>query len=244
MTKNLDRFGQAGNGEEYDRDFAGNFDAGLRRYMISVYSLMAGGLTVSGLTAYFAVATGFYQQIISTPLIWLVMFAPLIVVLFLGFLIDRISYAGAQLAFWIYAILMGLSLSSIFLAYTGSSIVRTFFVAAATFGATSLYGYMTERDLSRFGSFLFMALFGVVIASVVGLFVASPALELIISIAGSLLFVALTAYDTQRIKAIYFQAQRGDEIGKRALIGALTLYLDFINLFIMLLRLTGDRRNS
>jgi FtsH-binding integral membrane protein len=222
-------------------------DPRLREYMLRVYNFMAGGLIVSGLTGYIAVRTGFYQQIAGTPLIWIVMLAPLAAVLVLSFRIERMSVAAAQLTFWVYALLMGLSLSGIFLVYTGASIARTFFIAAATFGAMSLYGYVTGRDLTRVGSFLFMGLIGIILASVVNLFVASPALEFVISVIGVILFVGLTAYDTQRIKNIYIEAEaeaKGDEaISKKAVLGALTLYLDFINLFLMFLQLTGERRD-
>lgn len=218
-------------------------DPRLREYMLRVYNFMAGGLIVSGLTGYIAVRTGFYQQIAETPLIWIVMLAPLAAVLVLSFRIERMSVAAVQLTFWVYALLMGLSLSGIFLVYTGASIARTFFIAAATFGAMSLYGYVTGRDLTRVGSFLFMGLIGIILASVVNLFVASPALEYVISVIGVILFVGLTAYDTQRIKNIYTEAEGDEAISKKAVLGALTLYLDFINLFLMFLQLTGERRD-
>jgi Integral membrane protein, interacts with FtsH len=224
-------------------DVSEDIDPGLREYMLRVYNFMAGGLIVSGLTGYIAAQTGFYQQIAGTPLIWVVMLAPLAAVLFLGFRIERMSVATAQLTFWFYAILMGLSLSGIFLVYTGASIARTFFIAAATFGAMSLYGYMTGRDLTRFGSFLVMGLIGIILASVVNFFVAAPALEFAISAIGVMLFVGLTAYDTQRVKDIYVEAEGDETISRKALLGALTLYLDFINLFVMLLQFTGERRD-
>ncbi|MEA2731142.1 MAG: uncharacterized protein QOF70_5617 [Acetobacteraceae bacterium] len=217
-------------------------DAGLRRYMLSVYNYMAVGLAVTGLVATIAVATGFYQQIAETPLIWLVMLAPLAAVLFLSVRIDRMSFAMAQTVFWVYAGLMGLSLAGILLVYTGTSVARVFFISAGTFAAMSLYGYSTRRDLSRFGSFLFMGLIGIVLASVVNIFVASSVLHFAISVIGVLVFTGLSAYDTQRIKEIYVTGRGGAEMAKLALMGALTLYLDFINLFVMLLQLTGDRR--
>lgn len=222
-------------------DIADDIDLGLRAYMLKVYNFMAGGLAVSGLTGYAAASTEFYQQIAGTPLIWAVMLAPLVVVFFISFRIQRMSLAAAQLAFWIYAVLMGLSLSAIFLAYTDVSIARAFFMAAATFGAMSLYGYTTGRDLTRFGSFLFMGLVGIILASLVNLFLASTALEFAISLIGVMLFVGLTAYDTQRIRDIYAEGE-GEALSKKGLVGALTLYLDFINLFLMLLRFTGERR--
>jgi uncharacterized protein len=217
-------------------------DSGLRRYMLSVYNYMAGGLAVTGLVAYVAVTTGFYQQIAATPLIWVVMLAPLIAVVFLSFRIDRISFATAQAIFWGYAALMGLSLAGILLVYTGTSVARVFFISAGTFAAMSLYGYSTNRDLSRFGSFLLMGLIGVVLAGIVNIFLASSTLQFAISVIGVLVFTGLTAYDTQRIKAVYYADNAGTDLAKTALMGALTLYLDFINLFIMLLQLTGDRR--
>jgi FtsH-binding integral membrane protein len=232
-----------GPGYQAGSDVTENIDPGLRRYMLRVYNFMAGGLIVSGLTGYAAAQTGFYQQIAGTPLIWVVMLAPLAAVFFLSFRIERMSFAAAQLTFWIYAILMGLSLSGIFLVYTDASIARAFFIAAATFGAMSLYGYMTGRDLTRFGSFLFMGLIGIILASLVNIFVASAALQFAVSVIGVVLFVGLTAYDTQRIKEIYIESDEREALSKKALIGALTLYLDFINLFVMLLQLTGERRD-
>jgi FtsH-binding integral membrane protein len=217
-------------------------DAGLRRYMLSVYNYMAVGLGLTGLVAAIAVGTGFYQQIAATPLIWLVMLAPLAAVLFLSVRIERISFATAQTVFWVYAALMGLSLAGILLVYTGTSVARVFFISAGTFAAMSLYGYSTSRDLSRFGSFLFMGLVGIILASVVNIFVASSMLHFVISVIGVLLFTGLTAYDTQRIKQIYLSGRGGTELAKLGLMGALTLYLDFINLFVMLMQLTGDRR--
>jgi FtsH-binding integral membrane protein len=222
---------------------AATVDAGLRRYMLSVYNYMAAGLGITGLVAYAAVSTGFYQQIAGTPLIWLVMLAPLGAILFLSFRIERMSIATAQAVFWSFAAIMGLSLAGILLIYTGTSVARVFFISAGTFAAMSLYGYSTSRDLSRFGSFLFMGLIGIVLASVVNIFVASSALQFAISVIGVLLFTGLTAYDTQRIKQVYLTAGGTGDLAKSALMGALTLYLDFINLFVMLLQLTGDRRD-
>jgi FtsH-binding integral membrane protein len=217
-------------------------DLGLRQYMLRVYNFMAGGLTVTGLVAYVAAATGFYQQIAGTPLIWLVMLAPLGAVLFLSFRIERMSVAAAQATFWGYAALMGLSLAGIFLVFTQTSIARVFFISAATFAAMSLYGYSTRRDLTQFGSFLFMGLIGIVLAGLVNLFLASSALQFAISVIGVLLFTGLTAYDTQRIKETYFAGDASEVMAKKAVMGALTLYLDFINLFVMLLQLLGQRR--
>jgi uncharacterized protein len=217
-------------------------DLGLRRYMLQVYNFMAAGLGVTGLVAYAAVATGLYQQIAHTPLIWLVMLAPLGAVLFLSFRMERMSTGAAQATFWAYAALMGLSLAGIFLLYTGTSIARVFFITAGTFAAMSLYGYTTQRDLSQFGSFLFMGLIGIVLASLVNIFIGSSALQFAISVIGVIIFTGLTAWDTQRIKEVYLESDPGDLLTKKALMGALSLYLDFINLFVMLLQLVGQRR--
>jgi FtsH-binding integral membrane protein len=217
-------------------------DVGLRQYMLRVYNFMAGGLAVTGAVAYLAVTTGLYQAIAGTPLIWLVLLAPLGAVLFLSFRIEKMSARAAQATFWGYAGVMGLSLAGIFLVFTGASIARVFFISAATFGAMSLYGYTTRRDLSQFGSFLFMGLIGVVLASLVNIFISSSALQFVISVVGVLVFTGLTAWDTQRIKEIYLASDSGEVLAKKALMGALALYLDFINLFVMLLQLTGQRR--
>jgi uncharacterized protein len=219
-------------------------DAGLRIHMQRVYSYMAGGLALTGIVAYAAAASGFYQTIAGTPLIWIVMLAPLGFVLVLSFGIQRISVETAMVLFWIYAAVMGLSLGGIFLVYTGTSIARVFFITAATYGATSLYGYTTRSDLSGFGSFLLMGLIGVVIASVANILVGSSALQFAISIIGVIVFVGLTAYDTQRIKEMYLESDTSEIAGKKAVLGALSLYLDFINLFMMLLQLFGQRRQN
>jgi FtsH-binding integral membrane protein len=219
-------------------------DAGLRIHMQRVYSYMAGGLALTGIVAYAAAASGFYQTIAGTPLIWIVMLAPLGFVLVLSFGIQRISVETAMVLFWIYAAVMGLSLGGIFLVYTGTSIARVFFITAATYGAMSLYGYTTKSDLSGFGSFLLMGLIGLVIASIVNIFVGSSALQFAISIIGVIVFVGLTAYDTQRIKEMYLESDMPEIAGKKAVLGALALYLDFINLFMMLLQLFGQRRQN
>jgi hypothetical protein len=219
-------------------------DAGLRDYMQRVYGYMAGGLALTGLVAYAGAASGFYQSIAETGLIWIVMLAPLAFVLVLSFGIQRMSAGTAMLLFWIYAAVMGLSLGSIFLVYTGTSIARVFFITAATYGAMSLYGYTTRSDLSGFGSFLLMGLIGIVIASLVNIFIGSSALQLAISIIGVIVFVGLTAYDTQRIKEMYLESDTPEIAGKKAVLGALALYLDFINLFMMLLQLFGQRRQN
>ncbi|WP_395021316.1 Bax inhibitor-1/YccA family protein [Dongia sp.] len=217
-------------------------DLGLRQYMLRVYNYMGGGLALTGLIAYLGAASGFYASVAGTPLFWVVLLAPLVLVFFLSFRIERMSLGAAQLSFWAYASLVGLSLSGIFLVYTGESIARVFFISAATFAATSLYGYTTRRDLSRFGSFLFMGVIGIAIAGLVNMFLASSSLQFAISVIGVLVFTGLTAYDTQRIKDIYVGSDDDAIAGKKAIMGALALYLDFLNLFMMLLQLFGDRR--
>ena len=218
-------------------------DLDLRAYMLRVYNYMAGGLALTGAVAYVGAVSGFYTAIAGTPILWIVMLAPLAMVFFLSFRIQTMSLATAQLSFWAYAGLVGLSLSGIFLVYTGESIARVFFISAATFGATSLYGYTTQTDLSRFGSFLFMGLIGIIIAGLVNMFMASSALQFAISIIGVLLFAGLTAYDTQRIKDLYTAGEDNVLTGKKAIMGALALYLDFLNLFLMLMQLFGNRRS-
>jgi uncharacterized protein len=219
-------------------------DIGMRAHMQRVYGYMAGGLVLTGLVAYAATASGLYQAIAATPLIWLVLLAPLGFVLALSFGIQRMATGTAMLLFWLYAAVMGLSLGGIFLVFTGESIARVFFIAAATFGAMSVYGYTTKSDLSRFGSFLMMGLIGIVIASLVNIFIGSSALQFAISIIGVIVFVGLTAYDTQRIREMYLESDTGEIAGKKAILGALALYLDFINLFMILLQLFGHRRDS
>jgi FtsH-binding integral membrane protein len=221
-----------------------DIDAGLRQFMISVYNYMASGLALTGVVAYGAAETGLYESLVNTPLLfWGVTLAPLALVFLLSFRIERISLGAAQAAFWAYAGLVGLSLSGIFFVYTGTSIVRTFFISAATFLAMSVYGYTTRVDLARTGSFLLMGLFGIIIASLVNVFLASSTLQLAISVIGILVFVGLTAYDTQRIKEIYLNSDSPAIAAKKAIMGALALYLDFLNLFIFLMQLTGDRRS-
>ncbi len=217
-------------------------DAGLGDYMRGIYSYMAGGLAATGAVAYYAASSGLYLKIAGTPLIWVVLLAPLAMVLFLSFRIQKMSLATAQVTYWIYAATMGLSLSGIFLLYTGESIARVFFITGGTFGAMSLYGYTTKTDLTRFASFLYMGLIGVIIASVVNFWMKSSALQWAVSVMGVIVFVGLTAYDTQKLKALYVAGEEGESLGKKTVMGALTLYLDFINLFLMLLRLFGGRR--
>ncbi len=224
------------------RTAAPQFDVGLRQYMLNVYNYMAGGLALTGAVAYMAAAGGLYRALVGTPLYWIVLLAPLGLVMFLSFRIEKMSLGTAQLSFWAYAALVGLSLAGIFLVYTGASIARVFFITAGTFGAMSLYGYSTRRDLTHVGSFLFMGLIGIVIAGLVNMFIASTALQLTLSVIGVIVFVGLTAWDTQRIKAMYVEADGAIAAGKKAIMGALALYLDFLNLFLMLMQLLGGRR--
>jgi FtsH-binding integral membrane protein len=218
------------------------FDEGLRQHMVRVYNYMGLGLVLTGLVAYIVGTTpALYVPIFSTPLKWVVMLAPLAFVLFFSFRMQTISAAGAQGMFWAFCAVMGLSMASIFLVFTGTSIARTFFIAAAMFGATSLYGYTTKRDLSQFGSFLIMGLIGVVIASLVNLFLASSTLQFVVSIVGILVFVGLTAWDTQSIKEQYAENFDAESQQKLAVFGAFSLYLNFINIFQLLLNFTGQR---
>lgn len=230
-------------------------DQGLRSYMLRVYNYMAGGLAITGVVAYLAFQaavtetggalelTSFGQTLFTSPLKWVVMLAPLGLVFYLSARIGKMSFAGAQMSFWIFAGLMGLSLSSVFLVFTGASITQTFFVTAATFGSLSLYGYTTKRDLSAMGSFLFMGVIGLIIASLVNIFLQSSALQFAVSAIGVLVFAGLTAYDTQRIKEMYFDGDGVLVAGKKAIMGALSLYLDFINMFMFLLQFMGNQRS-
>ena len=218
-------------------------DTGLRQYMLRVYNYMGAGLALTGLVAYVAAASGFYASIVHTPLLWVVMLAPLGMVFFLSFRIQQMSLGTAQLSFWAYAGLVGLSLGGIFLVYTGVSIASTFLITATMFLATSLYGYTTGRDLSGMGSFMFMGLIGVIIASVVNMFLHSTGLQFAISVIGVIVFTGLTAWDTQRIKEMYSANDDGTIAGKKAIMGALALYLDFLNLFLFMLQFMGQRRD-
>lgn len=228
-------------------------DEGLRSYMLSVYNYMAAGVAITGIVAYltfsFAVTqtggtmtlTPFGSFLFQSPFKWVVLLAPLGMVFLISARVHAMSVAGAQLAFWVFAGLMGLSLASIFLVYTHASIANVFFISAAAFGALSLYGYTTKKDLSAWGSFLFMGVIGIIIASIVNIFLASSALQFAVSVIGVLVFAGLTAYDTQRIKDMYFEGDDVAVAGRKAIMGALSLYLDFINLFLMLLSLFGNR---
>jgi len=230
-------------------------DEGLRAHMLKVYNYMASGVLLTGIisliTFYLGAETNSAGDIVYTtlgnkiwasPLQWVIMLAPLGVVFYMSFGINKMSAAKAQTVFWIFAALMGLSLSWILLFYTKTSIARVFFITSGTFGAMSIYGYTTKRDLTKLGSFLMMGLIGIIIASIVNYFMGSTLMYFVISILGVLIFVGLTAYDTQKIKNMYSASDTGELMGKKAVMGALTLYLDFINLFIMLLRLFGQRR--
>ena len=217
-------------------------DEGLRAYMLKVYNYMGSALLLSGIVAYAVAHTPALMQVIfGTPLMWVVMLAPLGMVFFLSARIEKMNFATAQTTFWIFAALMGASLASIFVIYTQTSIVRVFMITAVTFGAMSLWGYTTKRDLSGMGSFLMMGLIGIIVASLVNLFIQSSMMHWVISVIGVLVFTGLTAYDTQKIKEMYLVSDGQVVMGKKAIMGALKLYLDFINLFIMLLHLFGNR---
>jgi uncharacterized protein len=241
---------------------AGVIDAGLRAYMLRVYNYMLVGLALTGLTSYGVYSmsvttdpgaaamtlrngvmlTSFGVTLFASPLQWLFMLAPLGAVLFINFRLQRMSVSGAQLAFWVFAGLMGISLSTIFMVYQGGSIAEVFFITAAAFGGLSLYGYTTKRDLSAMGSFLIMGVWGLFIAMIVNIFLQSPMIMWVVSVLGVGIFAGLTAYDTQRIKDMYQASDDGTLAGKKAIMGALALYLDFINMFIFLLQLVGNRR--
>ena len=230
-------------------------DAGLRAHMIRVYNYMAIGVALTGLVAWFTfqaaatttagggiALTPLGQTLFNSPLMWVLMLGPLALVFVISFGINRLSASAAMTLFFIYAASLGLSLATIFIAFTETSIARVFFISAASFGALSMWGYTTQRNLSPMGSFLIMGLFGIIIASLVNIFLASSALNWIISVIGVIVFAGLTAWDTQKIKEMYSAYDDGTVAGRKAVMGALSLYLDFINLFMMLLRLFGDRR--
>jgi hypothetical protein len=222
-------------------------DAGLRAYMLGIYNYMAGGVALTGIVAYAVnmwatsnpdVAATLY----ASPLRWVILFAPLAMVFFLSFRVHALSLAATQLSFWIYSALVGLSLSGIFLTFTDESIARIFFITAAMFGAISIWGYTTKTDISGWGSFLWMGLIGLIIAGLVNIFMQSSALQWASSVIAVLVFAGFTAYDTQRLKSLYYEVQ-GDvaAMGKSAVMGALSLYLDFLNMFLALLSLFGNR---
>ncbi|RWM14343.1 MAG: Bax inhibitor-1/YccA family protein [Mesorhizobium sp.] len=218
------------------------YDEGLRKHMLRVYNYMGLGLVVTGLVAFFVASTpALYVPIFSSPLKWVVMLAPLAFVMLFSFKMQTMSAASAQTMFWAFCAVMGLSLASVFLVFTSTSIARTFFIAATMFGATSLYGYTTRRDLTQFSSLLIMGLIGVVIASLVNLFLGSTALQFAISVIGIAVFVGLTAWDTQTIKEQYAENFDAESQQKLAVFGAFSLYLNFINIFQLLLNFTGER---
>lgn len=234
-------------------------DAGLRAYMLRVYNWMSSGLLLTGIVAYAIANTSlielFYRQVATsrgiavqpTILGYAAIFAPLVFTMVLSFGVNRLSRSATQALFWAFAAAMGASLANIFLIYSGASIARVFFVTSATFGAMSLYGYTTKSDLSKMGSFLIMGLIGIIVASLVNMFIGSTALQFAISVIGVLIFVGLTAYDTQRIKGDYQQyayAEGTDGAAKRSVFDALSLYLNFINLFMLLLQLFGSRNSN
>lgn len=225
-------------------DNAASFDVGLRNYMLGVYNYMSGGVALTAFVALFVASSPALQRaIFGTPLMWLVIFAPFVLVFTMGLSFNRLSVGAAQALFWGYAACTGLSLSVFFMVYTSESIARAFFISAAMFGAMSVWGYSTKRDLTAFGSFLFMGLIGLVIASLVNLFFASSALEFALSVIAVLVFTGLTAYDTKMIKETYFGLAHDEQLAKKmAVYGALHLYLDFINIFIAIMRLFGQRR--
>jgi FtsH-binding integral membrane protein len=235
---------------------ADTMDTGLRAHMLRVYNYMVGALALTGVVAY-AVANSppllnaFYHQVLTangvavspTILGWIVMFAPLGLVFLLSFRIMQMSQQAAQATFWAYAAMVGASLSSILITYTGASVAMTFFVTAATFGTMSLWGYTTKRDLTGFGHFLFMGLVGILLAMLANFFFKSPAINFVVSVLGVLIFTGLTAWDTQKIKDTYFTVGGDTAVaGKAAIMGALKLYLDFLNIFLFLLRFMGNRR--
>ncbi|MBB2973315.1 Bax inhibitor-1/YccA family protein [Mesorhizobium sp. RMAD-H1] len=226
----------------YARTDTALFDEGLRQHMLRIYNYMGLGLVVTGIVAFVVASTpALYVPIFSTPLKWVVMLAPLAFVLFFSFRIQTMSAAAAQGLFWACCAVMGLSLASVFLVFTGTSIARTFFIAATMFGATSLYGYTTKRDLTQFSSFLMMGLIGVIIAGLVNLFIGSSALQFAISVIGIIVFIGLTAWDTQTIKEQYAENFDAESQQKLAVFGAFSLYLNFVNIFQLLLQFTGQR---
>lgn len=225
-------------------DRAGH-DEGLRQHMLRVYNIMGLGLLLTGVVAMVTASTPvLYNAIFGTPLQWVVMLAPLAFVFFISFKADSMSAAKTQTLFWAFAGVMGVSSAWIFQVYTGASVARVFFITAGLFGAMSLYGYTTKRDLSNWDSFLFMGLIGVILASVVNIFLASSALQFAISIIGVLVFTGLTAYDTQRIKELYDEGAGSESMSKLAVMGALSLYLSFINLFMLLLQFFGGQQQE
>lgn len=218
-----------------------SYDAGLRRHMLSIYNYMASGVLLSGVVALLFAQSGMAAQVLTTPLKWVIMLAPLGFVFAISGGANRFSEGTLKVLYWAFAVVMGLSLSSIFLVFTGASIATTFFATAAAFAGLSLYGYTTKKDLSGFGTFLIMGLVGILVAMLVNLFLQSPAMQMAISVLGVLIFAGLTAYDTQMLKNQYAQLRGTDFVGKAVILGALSLYLDFINMFQFLLSFLGQR---
>lgn len=217
------------------------YDMGLRRHMLSIYNYMASGVLLSGIVAMLFANSGLAAQMLASPIKWVVMLAPIGFVLAMNFGINRMKTSTLQMLYWGFCVVMGLSLSAIFLVFTASSIATTFFATAAAFAGLSLYGYTTKKDLSGFGTFLIMGLIGILVAMLINIFVGSTVLQLAISILGVLIFAGLTAYDTQMLKNQYYQLQGSEFIGKAVVLGALSLYLDFINMFQFLLSFLGQR---
>ena len=218
------------------------YDTGLRRYMLSIYNYMASGVLMTGVVALLFARSGMAAQMVGSPLMWIVMLAPLGIVFAMSLGASRMQAGTLQLLFWGFCVLMGLSMSTIFLVYTGTSIATTFFATAAAFAGLSLVGYTTKRDLSAMGGFMVMGLIGILVAMLLNMFLKSSGLQMAISILGVLIFAGLTAWDTQRLKQQYYQLAGTDFMGKAVVLGALSLYLDFINMFQFLLAFTGDRR--
>ena len=218
------------------------FDAGLRRYMLSIYNYMASGVLLSGVVALGFAESGMAQQVMATPLRWLIMLAPLGFVMAMSFGVNRMKTSTLQMLFWAFCVVMGLSMSTILLVFTGASVASTFFATAGAFAGLSLVGYTTKKNLSGMGSFLIMGVIGIFIAGIVNIFLQSGPLQLAISALGVLIFAGLTAYDTQRLKMVYADVAGSDMQGKVVIMGALSLYLDFINMFQFLLSFMGDRR--
>ena len=217
------------------------YDAGLRSYMLSVYNYMSSGVLLTGIVALLFANSGLAEQMLATPLRWVIMLAPLAFVMVMSFGVNRLSTFALQACFWGFATVMGLSMSAIFFVYTGPSIAQTFFATAAAFAGLSLWGYTTKKDLSGFGTFLIMGLVGLIVASIINIFMQSGTMNLVISFIGVLLFAGLTAYDTQKIKSMYAHVAGTDMMGKTIIMGALNLYLDFINMFQFLLSFMGSR---
>ena len=216
-------------------------DAGLRSYMLKVYNYMASAVLLTGIVAMVFAGSGFAAQIMATPLRWLIILSPLAIIFAMSFGVNRMKESTLQTLFWSFAVLMGLSMSTIFLVFTGVSIAQTFFAVTASFLGLSLWGYTTKKDLSGFGTFLIMGVVGLLVAMIINIFLQSTAMHLAISAIGVLLFAGLTAYDTQKIKSMYAYVAGTDMMGKTVIMGALTLYLDFINMFQFLLSFMGNR---